>query len=315
MRLLRAYMLLRVLVTLVLSTFLAGCSMPRLGYQNIDHVIRWKLDDYVSLSREQRVWLNMQVKKQHAWHCHLDLPRYRPLLIKARDELVSDQPDPAWLQAQLPEWKSEIDRTLHRLLPVAVSLLRQLDAEQIDYLFSKLNEKQAELHERYVEPDATTRIMERSERMQKRLERWLGRLDQAQVERIDQWAAQPAERNALWLANRQHWQNVLRDTLQRRDADEFPAQLGRLFIEPQTVWLPSYREQQPAATKSTIEMLVNVLDIAQPGQRKLLQRRIDDLLRDLERIRCPSLPESALVPAIANLETTKHPGAFDKHSH
>ncbi|WP_150303442.1 DUF6279 family lipoprotein [Pseudomonas saliphila] len=285
------HLLARLLLTVALSALLVACSMPRLGYQNIDHLIRWKVNDYVSLTREQRRWLNAEVQAQHAWHCHLDLPRYRPLLMAARDAVLEEQPDPESLRAQLPAWKNEIDLTLQRMLPGIVELLRQLNAEQLEQLSSELSKKQAELRERYVEPDERSQIAERSERMQKRLERWLGRLNPAQTQRIDQWADQPSDRNALWLANRQHWQNVLHERLQARQAPDFPSDMAALLLQPQQFWLAPYREQQPAVTDATIRMLSDVMLQTRAPQREHLRRQVDSLLRELERVRCPSLPE------------------------
>lgn len=301
MELFTAHFMVRVFVTACLSALLAACSMPRLGYQNIDHLIRWKVDDYVSLTRDQRRWLNAEVQAQHALHCQLDLPRYRSRLIEVRENVLGDQPDPEWLLAQLPIWKAEIDLTLHRMLPGIVELLRQLDAKQLDQLFSELSKRQAELHERYVEPDESIQVAERSERMQQRLERWLGRLEPAQTRRIDQWADQPSERNALWLDNRRHWQNALHEALQARHAAEFPTEMARLLVQPQEFWIEPYREQQPAVTSATIQMLADVMFLAHAPQREHLHRQVDDLLRDLERVRCPTLPEGRPSPPTESL--------------
>lgn len=286
-------LLARSVLAVVLSALLVACSMPRLGYQNIDHLIRWKVDDYVSLTREQRRWLNAEVQAQHAWHCHLDLPRYRPLVIAARDMVLEERPDPDRLHAQLPVWKNEIDLTLHRMLPGIVELLRQLDAEQLEQLSSELSKRQAELHERYVAPDKDRQIAERSERMQKRLERWLGRLDTNQVQRIDRWADQPSDRNALWLDNRQHWQDALHRSLQRRQTPEFSSDIAALLMQPQQFWLAPYREQQPAVADATIQMLNDVMLLARAPQREHLHQKVDSLLRDLDHVRCPPLPVGA----------------------
>lgn len=302
---------LRLLLPIALCAVVAACSMPRLGYQNIDHLIRWKANDYVSLNRQQSRLLKSEIRAQHAWHCHLDLPRYRPLMITARQAMLNDAltAEDIYLQAGL--WKDEIGRTATRVIPGAVEISRTLDSEQIEELFGHLDRANDELHERYLAPDEEQQISERSARMQKKLEQWLGRLNEHQTQRIEQWAIQPADRNALWLQNRQHWQQALRQALDTRYASHFPDELARLLMQPQSHWLPLYRAQQAQVTEDTIAMLLGVLASGTPEQRNHLRGAIDDLLGDLEKVRCPSLPENRLPP------TTKIPApvAFDKHSH
>lgn len=290
-------------VVLAFCVLLSACSMPRLGYQNLDRLVRWKIDDYVSLNRDQKRWFAAEVQAQHAWHCHKDLPRYRPLLVALRDELLSERPDPNRVHAQLPLWKSEVDRTLERLAPSAAEFLGQLEALQVSSLFSKLDERQQELHEEYVAPDAQSQITERSERMQKRLKHWLGQLNSEQIILVDQWADQPAGRNALWVANRQHWQQALQDKIDQHDAAELPSQLTTLFTEPQRFWLEPYREQRPAAERQMIQMVTDVMVAADAKQKSRMQRRIDGLLGDLDSVRCPALPDLPEPSAVLDIAT------------
>lgn len=290
----------RPILMIALFAFLAGCSMPRLGYQNIDHLIRWKINDYVSLNRQQSRLFKSEIKAQHAWHCHLDLPRYRPLLISAREALLNDALKAKDIHMHAGHWKDEFERTLLRATPGAVDILRTLDSDQIEELFTQLSRAHNELYERYVAPDEQEQINERSERMRKRLERWLGRLDQDQTQRIERWAIQPADRNALWLENRQHWQQAFRQTLAERDRPHFPDELARLLMQPQSLWLPRYRDQQTLITEATIDMILEVMAIANPQQKEHLGRTLDDLLKDLERVRCPRLPENEPPLAMAD---------------
>ena len=48
----------RWLCLLLALLMLAACSRLELAYRNLDRLIPWRLDDYLSLDRAQRDWLD-----------------------------------------------------------------------------------------------------------------------------------------------------------------------------------------------------------------------------------------------------------------
>ena len=58
----------------------SGCSATQFIYNRVDIVIRWYLDDYVSLSRNQQAQFDERLDDLLSWHRQEELPSYVTLL-------------------------------------------------------------------------------------------------------------------------------------------------------------------------------------------------------------------------------------------
>jgi len=58
----------------------SGCSATQFIYNRVDIVIRWYLDDYVSLSRDQQAQFDERLDDLLSWHRQEELPSYVTLL-------------------------------------------------------------------------------------------------------------------------------------------------------------------------------------------------------------------------------------------
>jgi hypothetical protein len=272
------------LLLLILS--LGGCSFTRIGYQNLDWFINWKLRDYVSLDREQRRWLAAEVNQHLAWHCSSELPRYRVHLLALREQATSPSVEPSELQAFTPVVEQEAARTLERLVPTISGLISRLDDRQISAIERNLAKQNREMRARYLVPDLEEQNRQRSARTQERLETWLGRLTPAQKQRVDEWAIQLEGHTDIWLNNREHWQTELLSLLQQREQPWLETGVRSLLLEPETNWSEAYRAQREQNSLLLATMLSDVLRMAEPRQRQHLERRATSLLEDLDKIRC-----------------------------
>ncbi len=273
------------ILTLVLAT---GCSFTRLGYQNLEWMINWKLRDYVSLNREQKRWLGAEIKNHHAWHCRSELPRYRAHLLALRDTALDPSIQAAELSQFVPIWEQEVSRTLRRMSPTLGTLLVSLEEDQIRGLEQNLARQNRDLHERYLAPSMDRQTRERSQRAQERIEAWLGRLTPTQRERVDLWAAELEGSAAVWLENREHWQHRFLELLKQRGQPGFEEAVEQLLLQPENYWTQAYRAQREKQAVRLSEMLAEILAIAEPRQRQHLERRADSLVQDLDNIRCAS---------------------------
>ena len=81
------------LLLIALGMLLAACSQVGLVYRNLDWLIPWQLDDYLSLNREQKAWLKPRLQAHLEWHCSSELPRYIDWL--QRSEALIEQARPS----------------------------------------------------------------------------------------------------------------------------------------------------------------------------------------------------------------------------
>ena len=59
---------------------LSGCSATQLIYNRVDILVRWYLDDYVSLDSEQQERFDARLETLLDWHRREELPAYVVLL-------------------------------------------------------------------------------------------------------------------------------------------------------------------------------------------------------------------------------------------
>lgn len=271
---------------LLLILALGGCSFTRIGYQNLDWFINWKLRDYVSLDREQKRWLAAEVSQHLAWHCSSELPRYRTHLLTLREQATSPRVEPSDLEAFTPVVEHEAARTLERMVPTISGLISQLNDRQISAIERNLAKQNREMRTRYLAPDLEEQNRQRSVRAQERLETWLGRLTPAQKQRVDEWADQLEGHTDIWLDNRERWQKGLLSLLQQREQPQLETAVRSLLLEPETNWSETYRAQREQNSLLLATMVSDVLRMAEPRQRQHLERRATSLIDDLDKIRC-----------------------------
>ncbi|HDZ57675.1 hypothetical protein LCGC14_0172140 [marine sediment metagenome] len=276
---------------LVLAILLtSGCSITRLGYENLDWIVGWKVRDYVALNREQKRWLKQSVNRHVIWHCNSELPRYVDLLESFRLAILSESPAGAQLYAQTPAWQTEITQLLDELAPTVAGLLVQLDEDQIQTLLTRLDEEHQALYEDYVKTDVASQNRDRSERMQKRLKHWFGRMTPEQRERVDQWAVQLEGQNELWLENRKRWQTLFKEALADRDHASFQSKISALVSKPQQFWTAVYQEQRTRSLELATDLISDLMASATDRQKHRFTSRANDLIQDLKGINCPLPP-------------------------
>lgn len=271
---------------------LTSCSSARLAYNNLNWLISWKSSDYVPLNREQKSWLSARVDEHRAWHCRHELPRYRELLSGVQGTLDETPTNATALLQQLPELEPAVDRLLVEIAPTLADLFQQLDTSQIAALKANLAEQQQEMHKEYVAPDTATQARERSQRLEKRLTRWLGRLSPEQRARIDQWSAELEGQNRIWLDNRHHWQEQLMLVLEDRSHAEFSERITQLLVERERYWTETFRQRTKINSRKGADMLADVLNMASDRQRAQMTAQFAKLEQDLRRLECPA-PSSA----------------------
>jgi len=274
------------LLLIALSLLVTACSRIGLAYRNLDWLIPWRLDDYLSLNREQKAWFKPRLQAHLAWHCSSELPRYVDWL--QRSEALLEQASPS--ASQLSEQFAELDRALERIsgaiTPTAIELLQGLSPRQVAELYAAMDEANREDRQAFLEPPLATQISRRTTRMQQRLRPWLGRLNDAQQARIAEWAQTLGEQNRLWLDNRLRWQTAFRAAVDARHRADFPARMTRLLQERESLHDARYRATYPRSRQTLAELFSDLLASADSNQRERLSARLRDLRRDLARLAC-----------------------------
>ncbi|MEN0107955.1 MAG: DUF6279 family lipoprotein, partial [Pseudomonas sp.] len=188
---------------------LTSCSRLELAYRNLDVLIPWSLDNYVTLTKPQKAWLKPRLAGHINWHCSTQLPAYAAWLQHSAELAGQPKPDAAAFDAQFTAFRHAVDAIAVQVTPDLTELLRGLNPAQVKELEENLAKQNKEQREDYLGVPLAEQIDERAERMEERLQVWFGRLSVSQKARIKAWSQELGDYNQGWLDNNLRWQQAV----------------------------------------------------------------------------------------------------------
>ncbi|MBP5123613.1 MULTISPECIES: DUF6279 family lipoprotein [Pseudomonas] len=271
---------------LIISLLLGACSRVGLAYRNLDVIIPWNLNDYLDMNSEQKSWFNQRLQQHLSWHCTTQLPGYLDWLDRLQLMVQNNQVSDQGLQERTREAKQAIAETAQQITPSAVELLQGLNDQQVKEMNSAFAKDLQEHQEQYLKPPLAQQIEQRSQRMSKRLNAWLGPLSPSQQQRVEQWSSSLGEQNQQWIANRAHWQAQFSAAVEQRQNSDFPQRIEQLLVHRESVWTPDYRQAYAHTEQAARSLLVDLMAQSTPAQRQRLLKKIDGVRKDFAELKC-----------------------------
>ncbi|MFD2884557.1 DUF6279 family lipoprotein [Pseudomonas lini] len=274
-------------VIITLSLTVAACSRVGLAYRNLDAIIPWTLNEYLEMNHEQKKdWFNERLKEHLSWHCTTQLPGYLDWLDRLQTMVEANQITDTALQTRTQEAKQAIAETAREITPSAIELLQGLDDKQVAEMNDAFAKDQRKRQEAYLKPSLEQQIKERSKRMEKRLNDWLGPLSPTQQQRVMAWSNALGDQNKQWIANRAHWQQQFSAAVTQRQSPEFPQRIETLLVNRESLWTPAYREAYANTEAQARALLVDVMAESTPAQRQQLLKKIEGVRKDFTDLKC-----------------------------
>jgi truncated hemoglobin YjbI len=280
-----------ILILLACAVVLSGCSRMNLAYRNLDLLIPWSLNDYLDMNRDQQTRFREQLREHISWHCRTQLPGYLDLIEQLQAQVRQGSLDEPALREHYETVQRAIQTIALEITPTTVQLLRDLDDRQVEELDEQFERDRQEREDKYLKPPLDQQIDKRTDRMQERVEQWLGKVTAAQRQRIHEWAEALNEQNQLWLDNRAQWQRSMVDAVRNRDQANFDERIARLLQDREVYWTAPYRAAFPTVEQATIDLIVDLYETADATQRRHIDQRLQDMRRDLGSLDC--LPATA----------------------
>ncbi|SER24328.1 DUF6279 family lipoprotein [Pseudomonas sp. NFPP19] len=271
---------------LIISLLLGACSRVGLAYRNLDVIIPWNLNDYLDMNSEQKSWFNQRLQQHLSWHCTTQLPGYLDWLDRLQLMVQNNQVSDQGLQERTREAKQAIADTAQQITPSAVELLQGLNDQQVKEMNSAFAKDLQEHQEQYLKPPLAQQIEQRSQRMSKRLNAWLGSLSPSQQQRVEQWSSSLGEQNQQWIANRAHWQAQFSAAVEQRQNSDFPQRIEQLLVHRESLWTPDYRQAYAHTEQAARSLLVDLMAQSTPAQRQRLLKKIDGVRKDFAELKC-----------------------------
>jgi hypothetical protein len=300
MRTLSLRILFHAFLPVLLALAVTSCSVLRLAYYHIDYWLLAQVEDFVTLHDEQRTWLERRLQAHRQWHCRTQLPAYDQWLGELQVEIASRTPDPARLDRLARQLEFFIDAILTEFAPTLAELLVRLDPVQRAELFARLDQEVIEARIKYLDPPAEERERERANRMEKRLQPWIGDLTAEQSSRIQQWSVALDGQGGGWLTNRQRLLEAVRQALQTSDASAARTRLVGLFETPALVRTEEYARQAARSRAEALALTADLIRLATDRQRARLTKRLDGLRADFRALGCGETTLAASVNRIHN---------------
>jgi hypothetical protein len=159
----------------------------RLVYDNADTYLRWRAQLYLDLDGAMADELDERIAAFMAWHRAQALPKYAQITDEAarRFERRLAPADLVWgYDAIMAQARESVRQAAVQGAP----LLDQLTPQQIANLERRLGEDNRRFQRENLRGSERERRRRRTERNVERLEDWVGRLSQAQLERVKQYS-------------------------------------------------------------------------------------------------------------------------------
>jgi hypothetical protein len=271
-------------LTFVLAT-LAGCSMVRLGYSQLDTIAAWTADEYFDLEPEQKQEFQKRFERFHEWHRYEQLPDYAAFLAEAKARLQRG------LKRDDALWVINSVRARYRTLVTyaaddAAAMLMSVTPEQLDALRRKWEKDNRRFIREYrLEASIEEQRRATGRRTLSRIRDWVGHLDDEQEHEILAWAsALPLIHGPRHQDRLRRQREFLQLMSQRDDAGRFAARLRNFLSNWEEGRDPAFDRLFNEWTQQQAELYVAVYGILLPHQRAAVADRLQVYINDFTQL-------------------------------
>ncbi len=259
---------------------LCACSNTRLAYNYLDWIIPWYLDDYLNLNSRQNDFYKQRLDDLLRWHRKDQLVRYSRFVEQLQQDLCGPL-STGVLQERSDNIQQFWRDIMERAAPDCAELLLLFDQDQRRAFYAAGAKKQKELEDEHRGETPAERNRRQCEQAEKTLKRFVGRFTGPQKAILERWSAALTPLESLWLENRRTWQRSLQAVLEAHEPDaEKRRKLERLFIDPEQLWAPAYRDAIRQNETATLAMLVELFGSLTVDQKQHMRTSLDNLKDD-----------------------------------
>lgn len=287
----------RLIVIAVLTLLCSACSRTELTYRNADSLLGYYAWKAVRTSAAQRDHWQPVLQTTLRHHRQQELP----LLIAYLDlaaRIIREPEGSVGAECLVDGALLLYQRHARLAVDLAVPLLAELDAVQVEHLADYTTRRQKNAVNRYHDLDPQRREAARLERITDRIEQWTGKLNGSQRKHIKDALEHIPDLSASWLAYRAQQTDTLLAMLETgAEAETLRAYLNDWWV---------HRDGTSNETRHEFAQLMNDLAMTlSDRQRRTLETRLADLRKELatflsrtsQPVKLRSVPACAPSPA------------------
>ena len=279
----------------------SGCSMARIGYDNLPTLAAWRADTYLSLNTEQRALATRRFESLHAWHRRTQLDDYLAFLQEVQRRVAAGDVDEAqirvWRLAAFERWKPIAEQ----VAPAAAEVAGTLGPSQLARMREEIGRDNEKMRHERMPPGRTERVEARTRRYLERAELFLGSLTAEQKQFARRFAAEAPDSEDIWYAQRVGRQQDLLAVLERIRVERPDEATATRWMREHLMRYAQLRDgPDRAGAESSLAagdaMSAEMLARATPKQRQHLQRKLQewiDIVQSLKPAQTAAVPEPA----------------------
>jgi len=218
----------RTIIIVALIAAVAACSFKTL-YNRLDYLIPEYVEGMVTLDDVLEEKLEQSTLVLLKWHRNTQLKQYADWLSALQRDMgtqLTEQKVELRITEMDQFWRSlseKVNDEMAHLLPL-------LNKEQLDELFSNLEDTNEEFREEFVDLNEEQRIEDYIERMSATYENWIGELTDEQERMVEQAATELVSTAELRMQRRLEWQRGIKEILAEDDTNQNKTGRLRQFL-------------------------------------------------------------------------------------
>ncbi len=267
-------------LALALAVLASGCSTVRFAYENADAYVRWKAGGYLNLAGDDAEELDDRIDEFHAWHRRHELPKYARLAREGSRRFADglSRADLVWGYDSVTAQARE---SLRKAAELAAPLLDRLSAEQVAQIERRIAEGNRQFYRDSLRGSERERRTKRGRYVTDRLEDWVGKLTQAQVERVREYSERAPLLAELRDRDRRRLQAEVMAIVRARQAK---ARLASRIAEWERGRDPAYAAALAAWREQYFALLTDLDRTLTPEQRSRALGQLRRYAEDFEAL-------------------------------
>lgn len=264
--------------------FLTGCS-SQFAYNNLDWLIHWYIDDYVELDKKQKSLFDDQMADWLVWHRQEELVQYKTHLEQVKQRLAEGPLTAEDVSQQFDSAREHWARLRNKITPEILPLAKHLSDEQITAFFDKLEEQNAERYEERANQSQEEIFENIQEGLEEDVKEYVGKLTKRQKELVAAITPEFVPNRIEWIKYRRNIQAAAKALmLQRNSIDDFESQMTTMVLNPEVYQHELYKSNSQHNRALYARLIADVMATLTAKQKKRLNRKIDNLIEDLQEL-------------------------------
>ena len=274
--------------TICVCSLLSSCSSIQLGYNQIDFLLKWRIDDFIDISTDQSQFYDQAFPLVIKKHRQEELPKVLQKLRSIRSKL--DQA----LRVEdgvtiVKEVKSLSKDSIYLLIDDASTLALMLQPKQIAYMENALNKSNKKFQADFLKGSPDERLEKRIEKVIERTESFAGDLSKSQKASIKEIAKEHLLDMENVYQTRLFKQQLIIKTL-KKIVQEQPSHaqtkimITQLFLEIEQGSTPEQKEFEKNRDVQSGTILAKITQLFDDQQRKKTQAKLRSWENDVQSL-------------------------------